>query len=44
MNSAFEVKDTPSEELPLDIDLLGNLLSQIYSFVYNLHCPLLVSI
>jgi hypothetical protein len=23
MNSAFEVKDTPSEELPLDVDLLG---------------------
>lgn len=26
MNSAFEVKDTPSEDLPLDVDLLGKFL------------------
>lgn len=39
MNSAFEVKDTPSEELPLDVDLLGNnilfcLLNLIAKFVW----------
>lgn len=26
MNSAIEVKDTPSEDLPLDEDYLGKLL------------------
>lgn len=28
MNSAFEVKDTPSEELPLDVDLLGKEIQE----------------